>query len=135
MKSALISGSIIGVLSAAWLFLMGWLGYTTSQQHVLPIACASIAIPLLGIFLGVRWYKKNEKENRLNFFEGLLQSFKILLISGMIAGFLGVLYSSFIARQTNLQDFSERLFGALLVGILICFGVALTLMNNTAQID
>ena len=135
MKSAIISGSIIGILSAAWLFLMRWLGYTTSQEHVVPIACASIAIPLAGIFWGVRWHRINEKENRLNFLEGLLQSFKILLVSGVIAGFLGILYISFIARQTNLQDFSGRLFGALLVGILICFGVSLTLMNKSVKID
>jgi membrane protease YdiL (CAAX protease family) len=135
MKNAIISGSIIGVLTALWLFLINWLGYNTTNDHLAPIAYASFIIPLAGIFIGVWRYKINVEKNEISFFAALFQSLKILLTAGLVAGFLAIIYTSLISKQVNLLYVSGRLFGALLVGILICFGVALTLMNKSAKID
>ena len=135
MKNAIISGSIIGILTALWLFLINWLGYNTSNDHIAPIAYASFVIPLAGIYVGVWIYKIKEKENKISFFEALFQSFKIFLISGLIAGFLGIAYNSYVSKQINLFYLSGRLFGALLVGILICLGVSLTLMNKSSKLE
>ena len=135
MKNAIISGSIIGILTALWLFLINWLGYNTSNDHIAPIAYASFVIPLAGIYVGVWRYKIKENENEISFFAAFFQSLKILLTGGLVAGFLEILYISFVSRQINLFYFSGRLFGALLVGILICLGVSLTLMNKSSKLD
>ena len=135
MKNAIIFGSIIGVLTALWLFLTHWLGYNTTNDHISPLAYTSFLIPLIGIYIGVRRYKKNEEKNEISFFEAFFQSVKILLAGGLIAGFLAVVYISFVSRQINLFYFSGRLFGALLVGVLICFGVSLLMMNKSSKLD
>ena len=117
------------------LFVINWLGYNTSNDHITPIAYASFVIPLVGIYIAVSRYKIKEKENAIGFFEALFQSFKILLISGLVAGSLGIAYISYLATQINLFYFSGRLFGALLVGILICLGVSVTLTNKSSKLD
>lgn len=133
MKNAIIPGSIIGILTAFWLFLINWLGYNTSNDHIAPIAYVSFVIPLAGIYIGVWRYKVKEKG--ISFFAAFFQSLKILLTGGLVAGFLEILYISFVSKQINLFYFSGRLFGALLVGILICLGVSLTLMNKSSKLD
>jgi len=135
MKNAIISGSVIGVLTALWLFLINWLGYNTSTDHLAPMAYASFIIPLAGIYIGVWRYKIIEEKNEISFFEAFFQSLKILLAGGLVAGFLAIVYISFVSKQINLLYLSGRLFGALLVGILICFGVSLTLMNRSRKLQ
>ncbi|WP_345948887.1 DUF4199 domain-containing protein [Mucilaginibacter sp. PAMB04274] len=135
MKNALITGGIIGILSALWLFILRWAGDSISNGQATSFEYAVVIIPIAGVFLGVLSYKKNEKENQINFFEALVQSFKILLVAGFITGFLGILFVSFIGKQHGYQDFSGRLFGALLVGIIVCLGVSVTLMSRSSKID
>lgn len=72
MKNALITGGIIGLLSALWLFILRWTGYSTENGQTAPFEYAVVAIPIIGLYLGVLNYKKNEKNNQLSFFEALL---------------------------------------------------------------
>jgi hypothetical protein len=130
MKNAIISGAIIGLLSGLWIFVMHWTGVTTGPQHDLkPIEYTSGLIPLLGLYFGVRGYRENYLSGKMNFFEGLIESFKILIAGGLIAVFCAILYINYVNAGT-IADFSGQIFGALLLGLLFSLVVSLLLMNS-----
>jgi hypothetical protein len=131
MKNAVISGIIIGVLSGLWLFIMRWSGYTMFNDQVAPIEYISILIPVLGVFFGLKGYRDDQLNGKMSFLEGLVQSFKILLIGGVVAGFAGIIYINYVEAQHNFRDFSGRLFGALLIGVLSSLAATLLLMNKS----
>jgi hypothetical protein len=131
MKNAVMSGIIIGVLSGLWLFIMRWSGYTMFNDQVAPIEYISILIPVLGVFYGLRGYRNDELNGKMSFLQGLVQSFKILLIGGVVAGFAGIVYVNYVEAQHNVRDFSGRLFGALLIGVLSSLAATLLLMNKS----
>jgi len=135
MKNALIYGVIIGVLSAAWLFLMRSFGYSGLDDKAAPIEYVSILIPLIGLYFGIRSYKANECAGGMGFLEALIQSFKILLVGGILSIFGFIVYLNYVAKGNILRDFSGRMFGALLVGILFAFGVSLLLANKANKVD
>ncbi|HMG07984.1 MAG TPA: DUF4199 domain-containing protein [Mucilaginibacter sp.] len=135
MKNAFVTGFVIGIFSGTWLFVMHNFGYSNSGNHVAPIEYLSILIPLVGVYIGVKSYKENEKENSLSFFEALFQSFRILLIGGIFACLGGLVYLNYVDQGNNFLDFSGRLFAGLFIGILICVGVSLMLMNRSSKLD
>jgi hypothetical protein len=135
MKNALLSGIIIGVLSIAWMFALHQYGVTPQKDTVDTAEYFSVLIPAIGLFFGIRGYRANECKGQMGFLEALLQSFKILLIGGIIAGFAGVLFISYVSAGENLMNFSGRLFGALLVGVILAFGVSLLFHNKSNKID
>ena len=78
---------------------------------------------------------RNELGGSMGFLEALLQSFKILLVGGVVAIFAAIVYINFIQSGNNLRDLSSRMFGALLVGILAAFAVSLLFANKPNKID
>lgn len=135
MKNALIIGIAIGILSGLWLFAMHWLGYSTSDPHeIAPYEYYSVLIPIVCLYFGVRSYRENEMHGTINFLEALVQCFKALLLGGVIAIFASIIYINWIYQGTNLADFSGRLFGAMLVGVIEALAVALLLMNKSKAI-
>jgi hypothetical protein len=136
MRNAFITGIIIGVLSGLWLFIMHIAGYDLTGDKVSPFEYVSILIPVVGLFVSLKIYRDTELKGNMGFLEALIQCFKILVLGGVIAGFLGVLYISYIdPKSTNLPDFSGRLFGALLVGVLSAFAVSLILHTKSNKVD
>jgi hypothetical protein len=135
MKNAFVTGLVMGIFSGTWLFVMHAFGYSNSGNRVDPVEYLSILIPLAGVYIGVKSYKENEKENSLSFFEALFQSFKILLTGGFFACLAGLVYLNYVDQGNNFLDFSGRLFGGLLIGILICVAVSLSLMNRASKLD
>lgn len=135
MKNAFQSGLIIGILSGLWLFIMRWAGYTTFNDQVSPIEYISILIPIFGLFFGVRSYRDKELKGKMGFLEALVQSFKILIVGGVIAVFVGIVYINYIAAESNFRDFSGRIFGALLIGLLSSLAVSLLLMTKPEKVD
>lgn len=134
MKNALWSGIIIGVLSGLWLFIMHWAGYDTHSDKTSPVEYLSLLIPLIGLYLGVKSYRDDVLGGTMTFVEGLIQSLKILFIGGVIAAFMGIVYINYVLTGSNFLDFSGRLFGAFLVGILFSFLVTLGLMKGSQTI-
>lgn len=130
MKNACVTGFVIGIFSGTWLFVMHNFGYSNSGNHVSPIEYLSILIPLIGVYMGVKSYKENEKEDKLSFFEALFQSFRILVIGGFVACLGGLVYLNYVDQGNNFMDFSGRLLGGSLIGILICISVSLALMDR-----
>jgi hypothetical protein len=130
MKNAIITGAIIGALSGLWILIMHLTGITTGPAHNLkPIEYTSGLIPLFGLYFGVRNYREKYMGGKINFFEALIESFKILIVGGIIAVFCSILYINYVNAGT-IADFSGQIFGALLLGLLFSLVVSLLLMRN-----
>jgi hypothetical protein len=135
MKNAILPGVIIGVLSGVWLFIMRRMGLTFTDDKVAPVEFVSVLIPIIGLYLGVRRYRDNEKGGIMNFLEGLIEGFRILIVAGVLVVFVGIVYLNYIEpKGTNWSDFSGRIFAALLIGVLSSLSVSLLLMTKTRKI-
>ena len=132
MKNAIIPGLIIGLLSGVWLFIMHFMGITFSNDVVHPIEFVSVLIPIVGLYYGVKVYCYGEMHGKMSFFEGLIHSFKILIVSGIFVVFVGIVYINWISstQKISWSDFSGRIFAALLIGVLSSLAVSLLVMTK-----
>jgi len=135
MKNAIIFGLLIGVLSGAWMFIMHALGYSPQQSGVEPIEYVSVIIPLIILYLGVRSYRANECHGKMGFLEALMQSFKILIVGGIVTVVAAIIFIDEFAKEASLMNFSGRIFGALLVGILFSLGVSVLFTSKPNKVD
>jgi Ca2+/Na+ antiporter len=135
MKNAIISGLFIGVLSGAWMFIMHAMGFSPQSSRLEPIEYVSVLIPLIVLYFGVRSYRTNECEGRMGFLEALIHSFKILIVGGIITVAAAIIFIDEFAKESSLMDFSGRIFGALLVGILFSLGVSVLLTTKPNKVD
>ena len=136
MKNAILPGLIIGLLSGVWLLIMRKMGLNFTGTQVNGIEFVSVLIPLVGLYLGVRRYRDSELKGKMNFLEGLVHSFKILIVAGILVVFLGIVFINYIeANKTNWADFSARIFAALLIGVLSAFTVTLLLMSRSNKVN
>ncbi|MBK0379959.1 DUF4199 domain-containing protein [Mucilaginibacter segetis] len=137
MKNSVIFGLLIGVLSTIWLFVMRGTGYDLTDSKVSPIEYVSVIIPLIGLFFGVKNFRNGELKGQMGFLEALIQSFKILLVGGAIAVFAGIVFVNWFSssNDTTFQSFSGRIFGALLVGVIMAIGVSLLLTTKSNRVD
>ena len=134
MKNALIFGLLIGVLSIIWLFAFRSLGYSGTDDQAAPIEYVSILIPIIGLLAGIISYKKQLGGN-MGFLQALIESFRILIVGGVISVFAFIVYVNYVAPGNILRDFSGRMFGALLVGVLAALAVSLVLANKANKVD
>ncbi len=135
MKNAIIYGLLTGIFSGLWMFIMHWLGFSPQSSKLAPIEYISVLIPLIVLYFGIRSYRINDNHGQLGFLEALIQSFKILILGGIITTAAAILYIDEIESGTNLLDFSGRIFGALLVGILFALTVSLLQTNKRNKVD
>ncbi|HJP64113.1 MAG TPA: DUF4199 domain-containing protein [Mucilaginibacter sp.] len=136
MKNAILPGLIIGILSGIWLFIMLKMGITFTNNTAHPIEIVSVFIPIIGLYFGVKSYMYGEMHGRISFFEALLHSFKILIVAGIFVVFIGIVYLNYIdTKSTNWGDFSERIFAALIIGVLSSLAVSLLLMTKGNTVE
>jgi hypothetical protein len=135
MRNAVIYGLIIGVLSAIWIFAMKAMGYSPQLEKVQPIEFVSILIPVVVIFFGIKSYRDNDLDGHMGFLEALIQTFKIMLVGGVLTTAASIVYIEEFSAEKNLMDFSGRIFGALLVGVLSSLGIALLLHTKSNKVD
>lgn len=133
MKNAIIFGVVIGILSGIWIWIMYLLGHSTLSTDS-PYEITSILIPVIGLFFGVKRYRDVDKQGRMNFFEGLQEGFKILFFGGFVAVVFAILFVTYVAKS-SITDFSGKIFGALLVGVITALAVALLLMKDSKRVD
>jgi hypothetical protein len=134
MKNAVIYGAIIGVLSGIWIFAMHRLGISTKPTaEFQPIEITSVIIPLIGLYAGVRSYRQNELGGRISFLEALIESWKILIVGGIISVVFAILFINYVTAG-SITDFSAQIFGALLVGLLTSLVVSLLMMNRSKNL-
>lgn len=133
MKNAIIFGVVIGILSGIWIWVMYVLGHSTFSTDS-PYEATSILIPIIGLFFGVKRYREVDKAGHITFFEGLQEGFKILFFGGFVAVVIAILFVTYVAKS-SITDFSGKIFGALLVGVISALAVALLLMKGSKRID
>jgi len=136
MKNALFPGLVIGILSGVWLFIMLSMGLHFSNDKINPIEFVSVLIPIVGLYVGVKRYRDNDLDGKMNFLEGLIQAFKILIVAGIFVVFIGIVYINWIstAEKANWSDFSGRIFAALLIGVLSSLAVTLLLISKSKKV-
>ena len=137
MKNAFVPGLIIGILSGVWLFIMRKMGLTFNNDNVNPAEFVSVLIPIIGLYLGVKHYRDDELKGKMNFLEALVHSFKILIVGGIFVVFIGIVYINWISstEKANWNDFSGRIFAALLIGVLSALTVSLLLLRKQSKVD
>lgn len=134
MKNAIIYGAIIGVLSGIWIFIMHKLGISTRPTaDFQPIEVTSVIVPIIGLYFGVRSYRENEMNGRLSFLEALIESWKILIVGGIIAITFAILFINYVTAG-SITDFSAQIFGALLVGLLSSLAISLLVMSRSKNL-
>src|SRR4051812_13252123 len=101
MKNSVIFGLLIGVLSLIWLFVMRQTGYHLTDSKTNPVEYVSALIPLIGLFFGVKNFRDGELKGNMGFLEALIQSFKILLVGGVLAVFAGIIFINWGGVDSN----------------------------------
>jgi hypothetical protein len=135
MRNVIIYGALIGVFSGLWMFVMHWLGFAPKSGDLQPIEYFSVLIPIILLYFGVKSYRDNEAHGNLGFLPALMQSFKILLLGGIIAVFAAIVYIEEFSKGSSIGDFSGRVFGALLVGLLFALGVSALMTTRHNKVD
>ena len=133
MKNAIKYGLFIGLFSGVWILIMHFAGVYekdySGEDNLSWLEYASIIIPFTGLFLGIKNFKDHVNSGPMEFFEGLFEGFKIIIVSSVITAFFAVLYVQYAPAVLN-TDYLGRIGGAVLIGILFNLIISLMLMNK-----
>lgn len=134
MKHAAKYGIIIGVLSGIWILIMHVSGVYAEDaggetNNMQWMEWASMLIPAIGLYMGIKSYRDHVSGGKMEFFEGLFEGFKIIIIGGVIAAFFAIVYVQLNINVMN-TDYMYRITAALLIGILFNLAISLILMNK-----
>ncbi|TZF85926.1 DUF4199 domain-containing protein (plasmid) [Pedobacter sp. BS3] len=136
MRNAILYGLVIGVASGIWLLIMHFAGvfnYSREYGEIHWMEYASLLIPLAGLYFGVQNFRDNENDGTMEFFEGLFEGFKILVVGAVITAFFLVMYFNYVAPDLK-TDYIWRMGAGGVVGILFDLMVALLLMNKQKRL-
>ncbi|MES3017338.1 MAG: DUF4199 family protein [Bacteroidota bacterium] len=134
MGNAAKYGIIIGVLSGIWILIMHFSGVYAKDvpgeaNNMEWMEWASMLIPAIGLYLGIKSYRDHISGGKMEFFEGLFEGFKIIIIGGVIAAFFAIVYVQLNISVMN-TDYMYRISAAVLIGILFNLAISLILMNK-----
>ena len=133
MKNSLIFGIIIGVISGIWILIMHYAGVfaqnSVEGNSMSWLEYASVLIPAIGLYLGIKNYRDHILTDKMEFYEGLFEGFKILIFGGITAALFAAIYMQVSSNLKNM-DFMYRIAAAILVGILFNLAISLILMNK-----
>jgi Protein of unknown function (DUF4199) len=133
MKNAIKYGILIGVISGLWILMMHFAGIYvrgySKTSNISWLEWTSIIIPFIGLYLGIKNFRDYINIGKMEFFEGLFEGFKIILVGGVISAFFAVLYLQYSSTGLT-ADYMGRIGGAGLVGILLNICISLALMNR-----
>lgn len=134
MENAAKYGVIIGVLSGFWILVMHFSGVyakdaISESNNMQWMEWASMLIPAIGLYMGIKSYRDHISGGKMEFFEGLFEGFKIIIIGGVIAAFFAIVYVQLNVSVMN-TDYMYRISAAVLIGILFNLAISLILMNK-----
>lgn len=133
MRNSLKHGIIIGLLSGFWILLMHFAGVFVEKpvagNNLSWLEYASVLIPAIGLYLGIKNYRDNILTGKMDFFEGLFEGFKILIFGGITAALFFAIYMQ-VSSNFKSADFLYRIAVAVLLGILFNLAISLMLMNK-----
>lgn len=134
MKNALKYGLIIGLASGVYILILHLTGaydvHFPVSDSIAWYEGLSTIIPLLGVYFGVKSFRDNYNGGRMEFFEGMFEAIKIILVGGLIAAFFAVIYVAQITNTDKNMDIWGRIGAAGLVGIIFVLAIPLILMNK-----
>ncbi len=123
----------MGILSGIWILILHFSGVYESiypnADNFSWLEIASIIIPFIGLYFGIKSFRDNYNGGRMEFFEGIFEGFKIMIVGGIIAAFFATVYVQYVAQSLKM-DFMGRIGGAGLVGVLFTLAISLLLMNK-----
>lgn len=138
MNNAIKYGLIIGVLSGIWIMLMHILGVYTNEpdgpQNITWMEYLSVFIPFGGLYFGLKRFRKTHFKDKMTFFQGMMQGFKILLVGGVLYVATLSVYLKYMTSTPLKVDYMQRLSAVGTVGILLVLLVSLMLMNRPRQL-
>jgi len=133
MKNAFKYGTIIGIVSGVWILILHLAGV---YENAYPKADKaswleyfSIIIPVTGLYLGIKNFRNRINGGRMEFFEGIFEGFKIMVVGGLIACFFAAVYVSYVVPDLQM-DYMGRVGAAGVIGILSTLFISLLLMNK-----
>ena len=133
MGNAVKYGVIIGVISGIWILVMHFAGVYThdsiGENKMAWLEYVSIFIPATGLYLGIKNYRDHIIAGKMEFFEGLFEGFKIIIVGGVIAAFFAIVYVQLNPNTFN-TEYMYRIAAAVLIGILFNLAISLVLMNK-----
>lgn len=133
MKNSLLHGIIIGLVSGIWILIMHYAGVfaqnSTEGDNLSWLEYASVLIPAFGLYLGIKNYRDFVLRDKMEFYEGLFEGFKILIFGGITAALFAVIYMQFSSNLKEV-DFMYRIGAAALIGIILNLAISLMLMNK-----
>lgn len=133
MKNSLIYGINIGLISGIWILIMHYAGVfaqnSAEGNNMSWLEYASVLIPAIGLYLGIKNYRDHILTDKMEFYEGLFEGFKILIFGGLTAALFAVIYMQVSSDFKNI-DFMYRIGAAALIGILFNLAISLILMNK-----
>lgn len=133
MNNAIKYGVLIGLVSGFWILMMHYLGVYENDSPGVDdphwLEYASIIIPFVGLYLGIKNYRGSQEDDKMEFFEGVMEGFKIMIVGALIAFLFAAVYIQYSTNAFN-TDYMGRIAGALIVGTLFNLAISLMLMNK-----
>ena len=102
---------------------------STEGDNLSWLEYASVLIPAFGLYLGIKNYRDFVLRDKMEFYEGLFEGFKILIFGGITAALFAVIYMQFSSNLKEV-DFMYRIGAAALIGIILNLAISLMLMNK-----
>ena len=132
MRNAIKYGLLIGIASGIWILVLHLAGVYTdapSPGSYSLLEYTSGLIPLVGLYLGIKNFRDHINGGKMEFFEGLFEGFKIMIVGAIIAYFFAAIYVQLVPSVLK-TDYMGRIGGAGIIGILCNLFVSLVLMNK-----
>lgn len=133
MKNSLKYGIFIGLVSGIWILIMHYAGVfaqnSVEGNSMSWLEYVSVLIPATGLYLGIKNYRDHILTDKMEFFEGLFEGFKILTFGGITAALFAVIYMQVSSNLKNM-DFMYRVGATALIGVLFNLAISLVLMNK-----
>ncbi|WP_256010899.1 DUF4199 domain-containing protein [Desertivirga xinjiangensis] len=133
MKNAFKYGAFIGIASGVWILVLHFAGVYESQfpkaDQPSWLEYVSGIIPVTGLYLGIKNFRNRVNGGRMEFFEGIFEGFKIMIVGGIIASFFASVYVTYVIKGLQ-TDYMARVGAAGVIGILSTLVISLLLMNK-----
>lgn len=110
-------------------------GYETLSHTGSHFGYIAIIIPVSGLFLGILAYRKFDKKGKISFVQAFIQCFDILIVGGLVAGLITILYVHFFLARFDMVDLVGWLFGAIPVSVISSLVVSLLLKTRSKRTE
>ncbi|WP_207429568.1 DUF4199 domain-containing protein [Pedobacter sp. SYSU D00535] len=134
MKNALKYGLMVGAITGVYIFIMHLLGVyhqtTGGPFNIHWLEYIYVLVPFTVLFLGIRNFRNNYNGGRLEFFEGIMEGFKIIIVGFVLYAAVGAIYMQYSGSTMLTLDYFQRIGAAGIIAVVVNVIVSLALMNK-----